>query len=760
MHTVSSDVGLVIFDCDGVLVDSEPLAVRILQQTLNRLGLEIDRETAYARFLGRSLASVLDELETEDGLVLGPDDLEHMRRDLAALFRAELQPIRHVGDAIRDLSRQYAVCVASSSVPERLNLALTVTGLMDLFEGRIYSATQVENGKPAPDLFLHAAQQFGIAPENCLVIEDSTAGVRAARAAGMRVFGFFGGAHARDAGLSERLADENPDRLFDDMRDLPRLIAETKAGTASAGAKDAPENLIAVDVGTASVRAGIIAPDGTLLGRADHPIVMWRQGARIGEYASAEIWQAVCTTVRAAVASSGVSARSIAGIGFDATCSLVFLDAEGKPLPVSIEPGAERDTIAWFDHRAINEALEISGSGHEVLGFSGGALSPEMEIPKLMWLKRHRPEIWARIGAVFDLADYLTWRASGANARSQSTLTSKWSFLAHEPKGWREDFFALAGLDDLKDKARLPENATAIGQRAGTLTRQAAAELGLEASVVVATGMVDAHAGALGVLGSFLDKPDRLTHELALIAGTSSCVAALAPDPKQVEGLWGPYLGAAAPDLWLSEGGQSASGALLDHVIAGHSAGGEPDAATHAAIVARIAELRSDPAKIFAKNLHVVPDFHGNRSPFHDPVPRGIIAGLDLEPGFDGLCALYWRTAVGLAMGLRQILELMADNGFDGKALHIAGGHAANDLLMQLYADATGLDIVTYPTTAPLLNGMAMGVAVAAGVMPDLATAGLMMRTPGRTIRPRPEHTTLHDADYAAYLMLQKVMRG
>ena len=291
MHTDSPDIGLVIFDCDGVLVDSEPLAVRILQQTLDRLGLEVDLETAYARFLGRSLASVLKELETEDGLVLGPDDLEHMRHDLAELFRAELQPIRHIADAIRDLSHQHAVCVASSSVPERLTLSLTITGLMELFEGCIYSATQVENGKPAPDLFLHAAEQFGIAPENCLVIEDSTAGVRAARAAGMRVFGFFGGSHARDAGLSERLAAEKPDRLFDDMRDLPRLIAVTSAPAVITGANDAPDKLIAVDVGTASVRAGIIAPDGTLLGRADRPIVMWRQGARIGEYASAEIWQ-------------------------------------------------------------------------------------------------------------------------------------------------------------------------------------------------------------------------------------------------------------------------------------------------------------------------------------------------------------------------------------------------------------------------------------------------------------------------------------
>ncbi len=760
MQIAPPDIGLVIFDCDGVLVDSEPLAVRIMQQTLNRLGLDVDRDSAYARFLGRSLASVLEELETEDGLVLGPDDLERMRRDLAALFRAELQPVPYIAEAVRMLSRTHAVCVASSSVPERLSLSLDVTGLSPLFEGHVFSATEVAHGKPAPDLFLLAAAKLGFAPESCLVIEDSAAGVRAARAAGMRVFGFFGGAHARDAGLSERLAAEAPDRLFDDMRDLPRLVDATGAMPATTGSGDAPRNLIAVDVGTASVRAGIIAPDGTMLGRADHPIVMWRQGATIGEYASDEIWQAVCAAVRAAVSGSGVPARSIAGIGFDATCSLVFVDTDGGPLPVSVEPGASRDTIAWFDHRAINEAIEISSSGHKVLGFSGGALSPEMEIPKLMWLKRHRPETWARIGAVFDLADYLTWRASGANARSQSTLTSKWTYLAHEPPGWRDDFLALAGLDDLKNKARLPETATPIGRRAGTLTRKAATELGLEASVVVAAGMVDAHAGVLGVLGSFIDKPDRLDREFALIAGTSSCVAALTPEQRQVNGLWGPYLGAAAPGLWLSEGGQSATGALLDHIIATHGAGGEPDAARHAAIVARIAELRGDPAIPFAETLHVVPDFHGNRSPFHDPVPRGIIAGLDLEPGFDGLCALYWRTAVGLAMGLRQILELMADNGFAGKALHIAGGHAANTLLMQLYADATGLDIVTYPTTAPLLNGMAMGVAVAAGVMPDVATAGLMMRAPGRTIRPHPRHETLHTADYAAYLRLQQLMRS
>ncbi|GHA17856.1 haloacid dehalogenase [Devosia pacifica] len=215
-------IDLVIFDCDGVLVDSEPLAMRVLIEAIGRQGITLDAEHAYREFLGRSLATISKTLEDSHGAPLGDAALQSMRTDLYALFRQELKANSGLPEILPRLGRPF--CVASSSQPERIRLSLETTGLLPHFEGNIYSSSMVENGKPAPDLFLHAAKQMGHAPERCLVIEDSPAGVKAARAAGMQVFGFIGGTHAEPAGLPQALAALSPDRIFSDMQNLPDLI--------------------------------------------------------------------------------------------------------------------------------------------------------------------------------------------------------------------------------------------------------------------------------------------------------------------------------------------------------------------------------------------------------------------------------------------------------------------------------------------------------------------------------------------------------
>lgn len=220
--------GLVIFDCDGVLVDSEPLSIRVLVEGLAGIGHAIDEQTAYDRFLGYSLAAVQAMLRRELGFDLPAERLAAMRESLFERFRRELRPIAGIAEVLDRLAIPY--CVASSSLPERITLSLEVTGLLARFSDRIFSATMVARGKPAPDLYLHAAKTMGVAPEACLVIEDSAPGIRAARAAGMKVFGFLGGSHARQPGYRQRLASYTPDLLFDDMRELPRLLERMQQG--------------------------------------------------------------------------------------------------------------------------------------------------------------------------------------------------------------------------------------------------------------------------------------------------------------------------------------------------------------------------------------------------------------------------------------------------------------------------------------------------------------------------------------------------
>lgn len=223
MGRESSATRLVIFDCDGVLVDSEPLSMRVLLEGLAAAGYHIDEASAYERFLGRSLATMQTILRNEFGVALPTDRLEQMRLHLFEVYRGELTAMPGIGETLDRLTIPY--CVASSSLPERIRVSLEVTGLLPRFVPHLFSATMVANGKPAPDLFLHAARQIGVAPGACLVIEDSGPGIKAARRAGMRVFAFVGGGHARRPGYRESLAALAPDVLFDDMRQLPDLIA-------------------------------------------------------------------------------------------------------------------------------------------------------------------------------------------------------------------------------------------------------------------------------------------------------------------------------------------------------------------------------------------------------------------------------------------------------------------------------------------------------------------------------------------------------
>ncbi len=210
--------GLILFDCDGVLVDSEPIAMRILLETIAEAGHPLDPETGHSRLLGRSLATMREELAADFGVLLDDAALASMRERLYAAFRAELRPIAGIAETLDALAMPY--CVASSSQPERIALSLGLTGLRERFEGRMFSATMVAAGKPAPDLFLHAAAVMGTEPARCLVVEDSPAGITAGRAAGMHVVAFLGGGHAGSPAHRQAVAAAGPHATVATMAEL------------------------------------------------------------------------------------------------------------------------------------------------------------------------------------------------------------------------------------------------------------------------------------------------------------------------------------------------------------------------------------------------------------------------------------------------------------------------------------------------------------------------------------------------------------
>ncbi len=211
---------LLIFDCDGVLVDSEVLSCGICGEVLTGLGVPYTGQDIMRQFVGMSLKDMVARIEAERGCTLPDDFRDRVNSEVFRRFEAELQPVPGVREAIQALP--FPRCVASSSAPERIALSLRVTGLADLFD-HIFSSTQVPRGKPAPDLFLHAAREMNARPEDCLVIEDSTAGVQAARAAGMRVIGFTGGLHC-GPDHAEKLRNAGAPLILERMADLPRAV--------------------------------------------------------------------------------------------------------------------------------------------------------------------------------------------------------------------------------------------------------------------------------------------------------------------------------------------------------------------------------------------------------------------------------------------------------------------------------------------------------------------------------------------------------
>ncbi len=524
---------------------------------------------------------------------------------------------------------------------------------------------------------------------------------------------------------------------------------------------------IGVDVGSTSARAGVFTADGRALGRHVMPIRTWRPSADHVEQSSDDIWRAVCACVREAVARSG-DVR-VAGIGFDATCSLVAVDAQGAPVSVSATGADAQNVVVWMDHRAEAQAKHINAGEYDVLRYVGGRISLEMETPKLLWLRENLPQSWQRAALFFDLPDFLTWHATGSEARSLCSTVCKWTYLGHERR-WDETYFRGIGLDVLADEgfARIGREVLPIGTpQGGGLDARAAAEFGLKPGIPVGTSAIDAHAGGIGTIGVTLpggvDEGGgaMFDRRLALVGGTSSCHMTVSPEPRFVPGIWGPYFSAMIPELWLNEAGQSAVGSLVDHVVQTHAAYpalAEQGGSIFELLNTRLDELAEADAgahpSMLAAGLHVDPDFHGNRSPRADSSLRGMISGLSLSAGPDDLARLYLATLQALAYGTRHIIETLNRTGYRIDTILASGGFTKNPVFLREHADATGCRIVLPEEPEAVLLGAAVLGAVAGGAYGSIQAGMAAMTRAGRIIEPDPEARAFHDRKYAVFLRM------
>lgn len=519
--------------------------------------------------------------------------------------------------------------------------------------------------------------------------------------------------------------------------------------------------VIGVDVGTASVRAGVFDLSGKLLAAAVEPIQIFRPRENFAEQASEDIWEQTGKVVRRAVADAGIKAEDVIGISYDATCSLVALDCENQPITVSPTGSRAQNIVMWMDHRAIAIADEINAQGHDVLKYVGGKISPEMEPPKLKWIKQNLPDTWKSVGKFFDLADFMVYQSSGVDVRSLCTVVCKWGYLGHEGEfgRWDKSFYDQIGVSDLFDADKVTDNVRPMGAFAGRLTSAAARHLGLHENVAVGVGIIDAHAGGVGVLGAVWEGEDgtpleKLETALALIGGTSSCHVAVSREPKFINGVWGPYFGAMVPGLWLTEGGQSATGGLIETVIndnAQAAALQEQAKQSGHTVYEILNEIVQKHSPTWTKDLHVLDYHHGNRSPKADPHAKGVVDGLTLDTSLESVAKRYYATIQSIAYGTRDIIQAMNAAGYRIERIFATGGGTKNPVWLQEHADVTECSIVLAQEAEAVILGSAILAAVAAGVFPNIPEAMKAMSHPGEVIQPSPANADYHRAKFEIY---------
>lgn len=500
--------------------------------------------------------------------------------------------------------------------------------------------------------------------------------------------------------------------------------------------------LLAIDIGTLSARAGLLAADGELLSVGIAPFPLLRPAEDQAAYRLDDIWDAMGQAVRGCL---GPHAPDVQAVAIDATSSVALSHTGAPPL------AGGADVLCWMDHRAEAEADEIAASGDGLLHAYGGGMSPEIHLPKLAWLARRDPAAWARVTGVRDLCDALAHRMTGVDAHSLNGLACKWAYLPGE--GWRIGLLDTLGLTRLPALGALSQPPLPVGAVHGVVQATAAVHLGLHPGTPVAIGLIDAEAGMLGGFGA--GYAAAMERTLALIGGTSTCIMAMTRSARRIPGVWGPFRDAVLPGTWLHEAGQSLTGAALDLVLR-HHPGGPHDVTPrhHAEAAAAITALLDQEGPAFAARRHVVPDWLGNRAPLGNGRVRAVLTGIGEETGTRAFLESYYAAARGIALQVRHVMLHMNRHGYTLDRVCLTGGHRHNPLLVRLYADALPSELALSAHPEPVLLGTAMVAATAAGLHPSLLDAQEAMAWPETIVPPNPHWAAAHDAAYAAYLAL------
>ena len=370
---------------------------------------------------------------------------------------------------------------------------------------------------------------------------------------------------------------------------------------------------LGLDIGTQSVRAILFDADGVSRGAGVAPLDTTHPQPTWAEQDANQWWTAARAAVPEALARADAHPDDVAGIGLDCTsCTVIACALDGTPL---------RPALLWMDQRAFREAVEISATKDPMLRWVSGVLSPEWMLPKALWLKRHEADVYSRAGRIVECTDWFMHRLTGEWTLSLNNITVKWNY-ARPDGGWNEGLLSQIGLDELPDK--WPGRVVPLGKGEAKLSATAAAELGLRPGTPVAQGGIDAYLGMIGMGAVSLG-------DLAMIIGSSTCHLANSSKPFLGSGMSGCYPDAVMDGVYTLEGGQTATGSILDWYRR-HFAGTETaEAAQSGRNVYEVLDAKAAEVAPGSDGLVCLDYWQGNRCPLKDPRSRGAFWGLTLR---------------------------------------------------------------------------------------------------------------------------------
>ncbi len=471
-----------------------------------------------------------------------------------------------------------------------------------------------------------------------------------------------------------------------------------------------------IDFGTGGVRVGIFDTEGTPLVFTGEEFTLKHPRPGWAEQDPEEWWASLVAATGKALQESGIAAEEIAGISVDAMSSTVLaMDEKDRHL---------RPAILWMDVRASDQADRVAETGDGALKYNGyGPVSAEWGLPKALWIKEKEPEVYEKARRICDCGDWLIHHLTGEWASSINIASAKY-YYDRDEGGYPESLYKAVDAEDLLEK--FPKDVLDLGAVVGGLRKDVAGELGLKAGTIVAQGGVDAHVGALG-LG--VVEPGKM----ALITGSSHVMIGQSSKPIHDPGFWGAYTEAMIPGQYTVEAGQASTGSIVAWFKNQFASDAAAKAKERGVDTYDILTGMAQDVPIGSDGLIVLDYFQGNRSPYTDPLARGMMWGLSLShtPGH-----VFRAIIEGICFGTENILRTMREHDFELKEKVVSGGPTKSDLWMQIHADVSNLPIsFTSVSEGPVL-GSAMLAAVGAGIHPDIPSAARCMVYTADTIEP------------------------